>query len=666
MMKRRLHFAAFALATLVFLVAPTHSAPLPPLPLSSGQCPEIEALTPAERMRVRCGYIRVPEDHAKPGGRTIELAVAVIEPKSNKPRDPVVVLHGGPGGGDMQYYRYRLNEPLGARTIVMFDQRGVGHSRPRLCPELGDAIFEASLKGLSVDAETAALVFAHNRCHDRLVEAKFDLTAYNTDATAADMEVLRSALGFDRWKVYGISYGTAVGLAYLRDHAAQLNGIVLDSVYPLDAPPGSDVVVNMMRSFKQVSAACAAQPDCKARFGDLEALFFKTVRRLTEEPLEVPAFGATAHWPDAVKIGAPAFMTVVHQMLYDEGAYEALPYLIERVAARDGEVFALLVDQFHGRANAITHGQYAAVECYERYPFDSREAYEQASAAWPLARDNMTLIVRHFDICANWGVKATAPMTMPGPSGVPALVLAGGWDPITPPSHSKAAAERIGAHYIELPFHGHGVRGDKTCGAPMLRAFLDNPSVAPDAACTKRRTPPVFVTSLIRAPSVARELSNIAAGLDFISAPTATAMLALLAFLSLSSAVWTIVGVARIARAGARAIARFWTRPGTPLGIAAAAIAATPVVAAAILAGSTSSLSPILLMIGLPSSSIALFALPWVAVLCLGWGGWALISGEDRAERPTAYAVHLWLTFAAAIAAIALIASVGLLLPEMI
>lgn len=664
---RRLRYAAFALSVLASSLATAHAATPQAPPLSSGQCPGIEKLTPAESKRVRCGFVRVPENHAKPGGRTIELAVAVIEPKSNKPRDPVVMLHGGPGGGDMQYYRYRLNEPLGARTIVMFDQRGVGRSRPLLCPELGDAIFEASLKGLSADAETAALVLAHNRCHDGLVEAKADLKSYNTDATSADMEVLRGALGFDRWKVYGISYGTAVGLAYLRDHAAQLNGIVLDSVYPLDAPPASEVVVNMMRSFKQVSAACAAQSSCQARFGNLEDLLFATVRRLSEEPLEVPPFGATAHWPEPVKIGASAFLTVVHQILYDEGAYAALPYLIERVAARDGEAFALLVDQFHGRANAITHGQYAAVECYERFPFDSREAYEQATSAWPLARDNMTLIVRHFDICANWGVRAAAPMKMPERSGVPALVLAGGWDPITPPSYSKTAAQQIGAHYVELPFHGHGVRGDKTCGAPVIRAFLDDPKIAPASSCTQRRSPPVFATSLIRAPSVARELSSMAnGGVDVMTAPITASMLVLLAFLIISITVWVIVAIVRIARTRRRALDRFWARPGIPLGLAALLIVATPMAAVAVLAGSAATVSPVLLMIGLPSWAVVMFALPMAAVICLGWGGWALIAGEDRADRPAAYTIHLWLVFAAAAVAIALLLPFGLVLPELI
>jgi pimeloyl-ACP methyl ester carboxylesterase len=664
MPKCRHWIAAFALAALTCL--PAAAAPVAALKLSPELCPEIEKLTPAERARVRCGFLSVPETYAKPAGRKIEIAVAVVEPKSNKSQDPVVMLHGGPGGGELQNYRYRLNEPLGARTLVMFDQRGVGHSRPRLCPELGDAIFEASVKGLSADAETAELVIAHNRCHDRLIAEKFNLAAYNTDATVADMEALRRALGLDRWKVYGVSYGSSVALAYLRDHPGRLNGIALDSVYPLDAPPASNSVANMMRALKALSNACTAQPSCKDRFGNLEELFFKALQQLAQAPLEVPAMGATAHWYDAVKISAPAFTTVVHQMLYDQSAYPALPYLIERVAAGDGEVFALMVNEFHARANAITHGQYAAVECFERFPFDARDNYEFASNAWPLARDHMTLLTRHFDICGNWSAKAETPMRMPGRTTVPSLVLAGGWDPITPPSYSKTAAEEIGAHYIELPFHGHGVRGDRACGAPMLRAFLDNPKVSPDASCAKVRRPPEFVTSLIRAPSIARELSALAVDANITEAPTAGTLLLLLTFLLVSTAIWTVVGLTRAARNGASAFAGFWKRPGVPLGLAGIAIAAALGATVAMLIGSAGAVSPILMMIGLPSAALPVFVLPWAAVICLGWGGWALVMGEERADRPAAYAVHLWLAFATAAAAIALVAWFGLLFPQLI
>ena len=48
---------------------------------------------------VECGYVIVPEDHAKPAGKTIKLAVARFKSDAAKPQpDPIVYLEGGPGG----------------------------------------------------------------------------------------------------------------------------------------------------------------------------------------------------------------------------------------------------------------------------------------------------------------------------------------------------------------------------------------------------------------------------------------------------------------------------------------------------------------------------------------------------------------------------------------
>jgi len=661
-MERWLQVVALTLVAFTIFAAETCAAPLD---LKASNCVQATTLTPEQRARVRCGWLSVPEDYAKPRGRQIQIAVAIVEPKSNKPADPLIMLHGGPGGGDIEAYRYRLEEPLGARTLILFDQRGVQHSKPTLCPELGDAIFTASVRGLSPDAETADLVLAHKRCHDRLVADGVDLTKYNTDTTVADMEALRSALGFERWKVYGISYGTAVGLAYLRDHADRVEALVLDSVYALDAPPASDVVVNMMSALAKLSAVCTANAACRARFGDVEAQFQTALTGLIREPLTVPSLDATADWTETVKISPAAFLTVVHQLLYDRDAYPLIPYVIDRVAARDGEVFALLVDQFRERANGITHGQYAAVECYERFLFDSRDAFEQASAQWPLVRDHMTLLVRHFDICGNWSAKARAPMRMPGATAVPTLVLGASWDPITPAATSKRVAEELGAHYVELPFHGHGVRSDRACGAPMIRAFLDQPGKTPDAACTRTRTPPAFVTGIIRAPAVTREIAALAAHGNPAAAPTGVALAGTLAFMIVSTLIWSFVGLTRTLRYGVEAWAGFWRRPGVPLGLAALTLCGA-LAGFAWSFGTAASGSPLLLMIGLPASSLAAFIWPWIGIALLAWGAVTLLFGAEKVDRPVAYAVHLWLVLAAGCVAVLLLASFGLLIPDLI
>lgn len=661
-MKRCLRFVALSLWSLLTL--PTHAATPPDF--TADRCPLVDELTPADKARVRCGMLRVRENPANPKSRTIELAVAIVEPKLGKGIDPVVMIHGGPGGGDFKSYRFRLNEPFGPRTLVIFDQRGVGNSRPSFCPELGDAIFEASVRGLSADAETAELVLAHRRCHDRLIAEGVDLEHYNTDATVADIEDIRTALGFETWKVYGISYGTAVGLAYLRDHPKRIKALVLDSVYPLDAPPASDIVPRMMQSLAQLSASCARDPACKARFGNLETQFQEALEGLVREPLPVPPLGATADWSEPVRVSAPAFLTVVQQLLYDAGAYPILPFLIERIAARDGEAFALLVDNFRERANGITHGAYAAVECYERFPFDSRDAFDIAAAPWPLVHDNMTLIARHFDICANWSEKAREPMRMPGRTAVPTLVTAGSWDPITPASTSKRVAEELGAHYVELPFHGHGVRGDKACGQPIIRAFLDDPSRAPNAACTRSVRAPVFATSLVRAPRVAQEVAALAANPTPAAAPAGVTLAGSLAFMAVSMLIWSFVGLTRALRLGQPAWAGLWSRPGAPFGLAALALCAAFGGFVWSFLAAAGTVSPILLMIGLPATVMPAFVLSVAGAALLIWGAVTLLRGREVADRPLPYSIHLWLFLAAGLIALFFFWWFGLMIPDLI
>ena len=89
----------------------------------------------------RCGYVKVPLDHAQPGGQQLDLFVAVSQADTRNVRieaatDPLFYLEGGPG------YPGSFSVPaLGAafknRDVVGIDQRGVGRSLPALnCPQL--------------------------------------------------------------------------------------------------------------------------------------------------------------------------------------------------------------------------------------------------------------------------------------------------------------------------------------------------------------------------------------------------------------------------------------------------------------------------------------------------------------------------------------------------
>ena len=112
------------------------------------------------------------------------------EQSGNPKGKPVVVLHGGPGGGSSPKMR-RFHDPSKYR-IVLFDQRGAGRSTPHA-----------------------------------------DLVDNTTWDLVADIEKLREALDIERWQVFGGSWGSTLALAYAQMHALRVTELVLRGIFML-------------------------------------------------------------------------------------------------------------------------------------------------------------------------------------------------------------------------------------------------------------------------------------------------------------------------------------------------------------------------------------------------------------------------------------------------
>ena len=103
---------------------------------------------------------------------------------------PVVVLHGGPGGGCSPGMR-RFFDP-GHYRVILFDQRGCGRSSPNA----------------SVENNTT-----------------WDLVA--------DIERIREELRIDRWTVFGGSWGACLALIYAQTHPERARALVLRGVFTM-------------------------------------------------------------------------------------------------------------------------------------------------------------------------------------------------------------------------------------------------------------------------------------------------------------------------------------------------------------------------------------------------------------------------------------------------
>lgn len=138
-----------------------------------------------------------------------------------------------------------------------------------------------------------------------------------------------------------------------------------------------------------------------------------------------------------------------------------------------------------------------SVHCVEEIPFNSYEETEALSVDLPQAVKDGLLegVLGQFETCSYWGVTAAGPIeTQPVQSVIPTLVLAGEFDPITPPVWALEAAVGLSAaQVVIIPGAGHSVIDSGECAQSLGIAFLNNPTAALDTSCASNFTVPWVV-----------------------------------------------------------------------------------------------------------------------------------------------------------------------------
>ncbi|MCP5067523.1 MAG: alpha/beta hydrolase [bacterium] len=449
---------------------------------------------------VECGFLIVPENRADPGERTLRLAVANLKSRSANPEpDPVIYLHGGPGGSAISSGSRWLDHPLrDDRDFILLDQRGVGYSEPKPCPQLSHEdmmVVARDLSGGKAMAERLALSLA---CRDTLLEEGFDLGSYHSDASSADLTDLRRVLGLDTWNLYGISYGTKLALSTLRNAPEGIRSVVLDSTYPPGIQSFDHRTLNLVRALKVLFEACASDPACATAYPDPKETFFAALEDLQGNPLTVPIDSGGPLPIEEFTINGQDFLIAAHQMLYRRPMIALIPFTLEAMRTRNLEALHGLIDSFGERASGINRATYNMVECYERGPFGSLEAYEELTADHPRLRDSFTYFAVDQQICDVWAEDhAGSEEALPVSSDIPSLILAGDFDPITPPEWGVRAAQTLEKNFfLQFPGIGHGASVSHPCPEAITVAFVRDPTREPDASCMAEMKPLPFVTDL--------------------------------------------------------------------------------------------------------------------------------------------------------------------------
>jgi len=404
-----------------------------------------------ESLMAFCTRLQVPENHAEPKGRQLSLAMAWLPASGEAEPDPLFMLAGGPGQGARESFPSiagAFTEARKNRHIILLDQRGTGDSNPLKClNEKGQNDY--------ADDETsaeAAAAFAQ-RCADSFA-GKNDVRQFTSMDAIDDLDLARKALGAETINLVGISYGTRVAQLYAKKYPAQTRTITIDGVAPLDVVLGQEHAKNLETSLDLQFKRCSEQPDCLAKVGDPRVQLQQLLTTLKRSGVPVSYRDATTgEWKQG-EFTAGHLAMLTRLLAYQPMAASLLPHAFSE--ANKGRVESLMaVSEMVSKdiTDQIMHGMQLSVMC-------SEDAGDYVNDPEDAQRLLGTGLVDFMKIqCAVWPHKARpADFRTPLNTAVPALVLSGEFDPVTPPRYGDMVAKHLSkAKHIVAKGQGHNV-----------------------------------------------------------------------------------------------------------------------------------------------------------------------------------------------------------------
>jgi len=412
-----------------------------------------------------CSRLSVPENtdpteiHAD---RLINLGIAWLPPRqrSGIAADPVFFISGGPGQSAQQSYLQvaaAFAELRRTRGIILLDQRGTGTSNRLTCTLPDDE--SASIQALQTAAQ---------QCVEEL-STNANLRHYTTLDAVADLESVRQAIGAQQINLIGVSYGTRVAQHYARHYPGSTRTLVLDSPVPNEVSLATISARNLDEALALQFAHCKADPNCYQALGDPQAELARLLNQLRAQPPVVQYRDANSGHMREDTLHAENVAAWVRLYAYHPSSAALLPQLIHQ--ANHGHYSELMAltqltrEQMH---DSLALGMQLSVICSEDAPLLST-----------LPDDSDTVLGNRpaqvlATLCEVWPQTAMpADFYQPLSNTVPALLLSGEFDPITPPRYGQQIAATLpNARHLILLGQGHAVLNNG-CVSKLLARFME-------------------------------------------------------------------------------------------------------------------------------------------------------------------------------------------------
>lgn len=449
----------------------------------------------------RCGTYEVFENRETKQGRKIPLKIVMIPATgAERASDPLVYFAGGPGDSATEgagFFAHAFAGLRAHRDIVLVDVRGTGGSAPLMCDEL------ANPKGVQGFLDDFMPVDAVRQCRERL-EKERDLTRYTTIEATDDVAEVLLALGYSRANLLGVSYGTRAVQVFLSRHPEQVRTIVLEGVDPTDERMPLNVARHAQQALDSLFAECAGDPACHGAFPNLEADFAAALARVTAEPVTVEIDHPATGRPEPVRLSRAGFGQTVRYMLYGPGTTLTIPAYVHAAAMGDFRPLAETAFTFASNLTQLSDGFYLSATCPEDVAFVDRAEVPAAVAGTFLGDFRAR---QQLAACAEWPARKLPPSVLePVASEVPALVVSGERDPVTPAANGARVASHLpNSLHLVVADGAHSTDGmiGADCLFELMTDFVEAGTVRGlDTACVAQIRRGPFLLETAQPPEV--------------------------------------------------------------------------------------------------------------------------------------------------------------------
>jgi pimeloyl-ACP methyl ester carboxylesterase len=466
----------------------------PTAPVSLEPC-EVPGAGEGVKEKARCGAYEVFENRATKSGRRIKLKIVVFPATGReKAADPLFYIPGGPGSSateDAPYIAQEYAKIRERRDLVFVDQRGTGGSNPLNCDLFNPQDLQSYL-GAYFPLEDV------RKCREQL-ELRADLRLYTTHVAMDDLDEVRAALGYGRINIVGASYGTRAAQVYLKRHGEHVRAVVLHGVSPTGQFMPRDFPQHTERALNGVIDECAADESCRAAFPDLRSEVKAVLDRLLRGPVDVNLKNAQTGESIPLKLSRDLAGEAIRYMLYQPDAASRIPLYIHSAARGDFAPLAKSAVLYRRQiVSTGSNGMYLSVTCAEDLPWIKPGEGERDAAHTFLGDYRLR---QQRAACALWP-RADIPKDYAEPTraGVPALILTGQWDPVTPPAYGETAAKYLpNSLNVVVPHGGHGFGGLEglDCVQDLITDFVNRGTTSGlDTSCVKNIRRKGFLLSL--------------------------------------------------------------------------------------------------------------------------------------------------------------------------